>query len=90
MSLDGERMAALRGRFVAAAGEQADMIAAALQGGDLEAARALAHGLAGRSGLFGFAALGELARLADEADAVALPGRARELVAALRQVSQDR
>ena len=89
MSLDDARMAALRGRFVAAAGEQAEKIETTLQAGDFEAVRGLAHGLAGRSGLFGFAALGELARLADEADTAALPGHARDLVAALRRVAQD-
>jgi HPt (histidine-containing phosphotransfer) domain-containing protein len=89
MSLDDDRMAALRQRFVAAAGEQAERIAALLDAGDLEGVRQLAHSLAGRSGMFGFADLGELARLADEADAEALPDRARDLVAALRGVAQE-
>ena len=89
MNLDDERMAALRGRFVAAAGEQADRIEAALDAGDLEGARAIAHGLAGRSGLFGFVALGEVARLTDEAEEGLLRSRAAELVVALREVAQE-
>ena len=89
MSLDDDRMAALRQRFVAAAGEQAEQIEALLQAGDLAAVRQLAHSLAGRSGMFGFADLGDLARLADEADSNALPVRGRALVAALRGVAQD-
>ena len=89
MSVDDARMALLRDRFVAAAGEQADRLEHALREGDCAGARALAHGLAGRSALFGFGPLGEIARAADEADAPALPRRAAELVAALRRVAQE-
>lgn len=89
MSLDSGRMDALRQRFVDAASGHADQIEVLLEAGDLEGVRALAHGLAGRSALFGFAELGEIARLADEADPAALPGCARELLAALRSVAQD-
>jgi HPt (histidine-containing phosphotransfer) domain-containing protein len=89
VSLDEDRMAALRQRFVAATSGQADEIEALLQRGDLEAVRGLAHGLAGRSGMFGFAELGETARRVDEADAAALPALADELVASLRRLAQD-
>lgn len=88
MSLD-DRMAALRGRFVASAGEQAEQIAALLEAGDHEGVRALAHSLAGRSGMFGFAKLGEIARQVDEADAAAMPDRARALLAALESLVQE-
>lgn len=89
MSLDADRMAALRQRFVASVGDQADQIEAMLASGDLGGARGIAHGLAGRSGLFGFAELGEVAREADEADTAAFPDRACKLVAQLRSVAQE-
>jgi HPt (histidine-containing phosphotransfer) domain-containing protein len=89
VTLDGDRMAALRQRFAAAAGDQADRIEALLASGDVEAARAVAHGLAGRSGMFGYAALGELARLVDEAEGAEFAGRARDLLAALRALAQE-
>jgi HPt (histidine-containing phosphotransfer) domain-containing protein len=89
VSVDGDRMAVLRQRFVAAAAEQADRIAAARKAGDLEEVRALAHSLAGRSGMFGFTALGEIARQADEADIAALAECAQVLEAALRSVAQE-
>ncbi len=82
-------MAALRERFVASAADQAEQIAALLGSGDLEGVRALAHSLAGRSGMFGFAELGEIARLVDEAEPATLPDRARDLLAALEGVSQE-
>jgi HPt (histidine-containing phosphotransfer) domain-containing protein len=87
--LDGDKMAALRQRFVASVGDQAERIEASLAAGDLEGLRALAHSLAGRSGLFGFPALGELARRVDQADPATLPDRAHELLAALRSVAQQ-
>ena len=89
MSVDGDRMAALRQRFVASAGDQAERIEASLGTGDLDDVRALAHSLAGRSGMFGFPELGEIARHVDEADLAALPDCARALLAALRSVAQD-
>lgn len=81
-------MAALRQRFVAAASGQADEIEALLQRGDLEGARQVAHGLAGRSGMFGFADLGETARRVDEADTATLPRHAKKLLAALRRLTR--
>lgn len=92
MSLDTDRMAALRQRFIASVGDQADQIEAFLASDDIEGARGIAHGLAGRSGLFGFAELGEIAREADEADEAdpsAFRHRAHELLAALRSVAQE-
>jgi HPt (histidine-containing phosphotransfer) domain-containing protein len=89
VSLDGDKMAALRQRFVAAAGEGVPQLEALIAAGDLEAVRGLAHSLAGRAGLFGFAELGAIARLADEADTATLPERARNLLTALRGLSPD-
>lgn len=89
MSFDHDRMAALRRRFVGAASAQADEIEALLERSDLDGVRSLAHGLAGRSGMFGFHELGELARRVDEADTDALPSLAAELLAALRVVDQE-
>ena len=83
MTMD-DRMAQLRQRFRGAAAGQADALESFLAKNDLEAARQLAHGLAGRSGLFGFGELGETARRVDEASAAELPEYGRELVAALR------
>ena len=48
------RMAALRERFRARAGEDAERIASALAAGDLQAVHGLAHGLSGSGGTFGF------------------------------------
>jgi len=88
VSFDTEKMAALQQRFVASVGDHAERIETLLDGGDLEGVRVLAHGLAGRSGMFGFAELGEMARQVDEADPATLGDRAHELLAALRRVSQ--
>jgi len=89
VSFDHDRMAALRERFVAAAGGQASELAALLQADDFEGARQLAHGLAGRSGMFGFAELGECARRVDEAGPQAVRRHAEELLAALRRLAQE-
>ena len=88
MSLDADRMAALRQRFVDAAAGRADEIEALLRERDLEGVRHVAHGLAGRSGMFGFAELGETARRVDEAEAALLPMRAEELLSSLRQLAK--
>lgn len=82
-------MAALRQRFVAAASGQADQLEALLRQGDIEGVRQIAHGLAGRSGMFGFDDLGQTARRVDEAEAAGLPAQADELLTALRQLAQD-
>lgn len=82
-------MAQLRQRFVDAAGDQADRIEALLRTGDVEGARRLAHGLAGRSGMFGFTELGEAARRVDEAEPAVLPAQAEELLARLRTLARQ-
>lgn len=89
MSFDEDRMAALRQRFVAAASAQADEIEALLRKGDLEGVRQVAHGLAGRSGMFGFTDLGETARRVDEAEAASLSSHAEDLLAALRRLAHE-
>ena len=88
MSLDDDRMAALRHRFIAAASGQADEIEALLRQGDLDGVRQAAHGLAGRSGLFGYVELGNIARRVDEAETASLSRHADELLAALRRLAQ--
>ena len=77
VSLAAVRLAALRQRFVASAAGQADEIETRLRNGDVEGVRHLAHSLAGRSGMFGFAELGESARRVDEADAPSVPVHAK-------------
>jgi HPt (histidine-containing phosphotransfer) domain-containing protein len=89
VSLDDDRMAALRQRFIAAAAGQADEIEALLRQGELEGVRHLAHGLAGRSGMFGFVELGEAARRLDEAEAAFVALHAEELLRKLRRVTQE-
>lgn len=89
MSLDGDKMAALRERFSASLAEQTERLPALLEAGDLDGLRALAHSLAGRAGMFGFPELGEIARQADEADPAALPDHARVLLAAARAALHD-
>lgn len=88
MTID-DRMAALRQRFAASLADHAGRIGELLEAGDVEGVRALAHGLAGRAGIFGYAELGELARTVDEADPEALPERARVLLGALRERAQE-
>ena len=74
------RMAALRERFRARAGEDATRIAAALAAGDLQAVHGLAHGLSGSGGTFGFPQVSADAEAVENAiDA----GRKTEEVAAL-------
>ena len=89
MTLDPEKMLALRRRFVAAAGGQADQLDRLLQQGDYEGVRSIAHGLAGRSGMFGFSELGETAREVDEADVAAILEPTRKLLNALRQLANE-
>jgi HPt (histidine-containing phosphotransfer) domain-containing protein len=89
MSQAGDRMAALQRRFVATAASEAERIERALAEGDLASVRSVAHSLAGRSAMFGFAALGAIALAADEADGGTLAERANELAAALRRIAQD-
>lgn len=83
-------MATLRDRFVSAAGGQAEALEHCLAAGDLAEVRRIAHGLAGRAGMFGFDRIGELALVADEADNAVLPERAAILIATLRALIQER
>jgi HPt (histidine-containing phosphotransfer) domain-containing protein len=85
-----ERMAALRARFAAAAPGEAEQLERALEAGDAEAMRRIAHGLAGRAGMFGFDALGATALRADEAKYAELPEAARALLTGLRELDQER
>ena len=85
-----DRMQALRNRFAASTIEHADRLEELLQAGDLSGIRSLAHGLAGRSGMFGFDELGKTALAADEADDRSLSGAAWELIGELRRVGQER
>lgn len=60
-------MAALRTRFVDQARGEAAAIARHVAAGEWQAVRDICHGLAGRAGMFGFAALGDAARAVEEA-----------------------
>lgn len=83
-------MAALRARFRAAAPAEATRLDRALDRGDPDGMRRIAHGLAGRAGMFGFDALGAMALRADEAADAELPEAARALLTALRELDQER
>lgn len=61
------RMAQLRARFRARAGEEEARLRAALAGADLAEIRRLAHGLHGSAGVFGFPKLGEDAAMVESA-----------------------
>lgn len=67
-----DKLAELRKRFVARAGEELSDLDAALAAGDREQVVERAHKLAGISGMFGF---GDLGRAALELEEAALAGR---------------
>jgi HPt (histidine-containing phosphotransfer) domain-containing protein len=83
-------MAQFRSRFVAAAAGEAGELEQLLQAGDHAGVRRIAHGLAGRAGMFGFHELGETARSADEADDDSLLPHGRRLLEELRALGQER
>jgi HPt (histidine-containing phosphotransfer) domain-containing protein len=60
------RMALLRGRFVARAGEEAQQVESCLAAADWAKLRSLCHGLAGRAGMFGLPELGAVALKVEE------------------------
>jgi HPt (histidine-containing phosphotransfer) domain-containing protein len=79
-----ERMVALRARFLARAVAETGEIEAYIAAGAWQAVRDISHGLSGRAGMFGFAAIGDAARAVEEAiDAGAAPDSVRALAAAL-------
>ena len=61
------RMAGLRARFLVQAARETDELTAHAQAQRWDVMRDICHGLAGRAGLFGFAALGDAARHVEEA-----------------------
>lgn len=80
-------MASVRGRFLARLGDEIAALEGAQQRDDRDALRSRLHRLKGSAGTFGFAAISELARLAEQALAenqVERPQRIAALVAALR------
>ena len=83
-------MAALGARFAASLGDQRDRLTELLVREDWTGVRELAHGLAGRSGMFGYAALGEVARSVDEAQGGDIAERANALLVALGEAAQER
>lgn len=85
-----QKMAELRARFLADAAERADALEQLTASGDFEAGRAIAHGLAGRAGMFGFDEIGALALAAEEAAPAELPARLDELQRGLRSLAQER
>lgn len=85
------RMSALRQRFAASANGQEIALRTAIDADDSEAAIRIAHHLAGAAGIFGYPALGELARryeaaLDGEAPAERVSTLADDLLIALRQL----
>lgn len=90
-----ERMAALRQRFIARAADEAVEVESLIAATNWSGLRDLAHGLAGRAGMFGFPEVGERARQLEEAiDARAEAGLVRNLAADmlsnLRSLAQER
>ena len=82
------RLAAIAERFAAQAGETAAEIDAALDRGDWAELARLGHSLAGRAGMFGYAAIGDAARQVEEAvdgglSGEAIAGLTRNLLAQL-------
>lgn len=76
------RLAAIAERFAAQAGETAKEIGAALEREDWSELARLSHSLAGRAGMFGYAAIGEAARRVEEAGDAGLSG---DMIASLTQ-----
>ena len=87
-----DRFARLRARFAAQAQQEAAEIERLAAEGEWSGIRDLAHGLAGRAGMFGHGALGDVAREVEEAiDGGGQPGEmAAELAARLRGLDQER
>lgn len=83
-------MAKLQQRFLDSTTRQADTLERLAGEGDGAGIRHIAHGLAGVAGMFGFPALGEMALAVDEAEDAELVAGARQLVAALRSLDQER
>lgn len=84
MSEFDEKMEQLRTRFRARAGEDRAKLIIALQQGDRETVRHLAHGLSGSGGIFGFPEISQAAEaLEDKVDSGAEPPELRVAAAAL-------
>ena len=86
MSAMDDRMAALRTRFRTGLVQEAEQLEDRLSAGDLQAARRIVHGMAGRAGMFGFPELGAMALQADEAEDDRLPELGLALIGAIRQL----
>jgi HPt (histidine-containing phosphotransfer) domain-containing protein len=87
-----DRFAQLRSRFAAQAQREAADLERLAAGGDWTGIRDLAHGLAGRAGMFGHGGIGDIAREVEEAiDAGGEPGdQVAGLAAQLRALDQER
>lgn len=92
MSDFDDRFAQLRARFAERGQQEATELERLAADGDWSGVRDLAHGLAGRAGMFGYGDLGELARAVEESvDAGGEPkDQAMQLAASLRAVAQER
>ena len=86
------RLERLRARFADQARQEAAEIERLAERGEWRGIRDLAHGLAGRAGMFGHGALGETARELEEAiEGGGEPSRlAADLAAQLRSLDQER
>ena len=85
------KLAALKAKFLALGLQRADALEAALAAGDRDEVKAIAHGISGTAGMFGFTDIG---RSAARLEAIIFEGgdpqeQARSLIAALRSVSDS-
>ena len=83
-----ERFEALRQHFVGAAEADAHLLEKSLTEQDALKIRRIAHGLAGRSGMFGYRELGQIALAVDEAKGPSVFEECARLIDALRQLGQ--
>lgn len=89
MTAFDKRFEALRQRFVGAAEAEAHLLERSLAEQDVPEIRRVAHGLAGRSGMFGYRELGEIALAVEEAEGPSVFDECPRLIQALRQLDQE-
>ena len=86
------RFEAVKKRFASKAGQEATQLQQLRDSGDWHGVRDIAHGLAGRAGMFGHGDLGELARAVEEGiESGHEPSeRLTDLIACLQALAQER
>ena len=86
--MSGDTLDAIRQRFRERALADADALSEALRTGDRAQIEALAHGLAGAAGIFGFTEIGGLAKAVDQRFAdgdTPSPAETEALIAVIRR-----